>query len=751
MVRLSSLLAALTICFLSMGPAAAQSTVFGDSLFSFNAGQLTPTQDYSLKGLVFAEGHYWVTSSNPPYYDHRLYKISADGSEVVSWTSLATGYHAYSDLAYDGEFLWATDRDHLAQIDPATGTLTGGQIPANFGTYLVAGVTYDPATDHFWVIPQRNAQLQVIHEIDRAGTILNTYANLDSDLTLSLTWDTWSPGGPFLWTVGREEIGFDSRGVVRQFSPALGGFTGVEIETLNRSLYALDVPVGVSFTTDLAPDRATMIVLQAGALLPTDGLDWIVTYDADLQNSPPPAAQLGVTPSSIETQVTEGDTLFVPVYIGNTGTIDLTWDAYVEPTDPSSGGSGELGDVLASIDLTDAVGSTDTTFSGMTFARGHIWATGRSGPDESRLYKIDPSGVLVDSYPIGGLSPFPWSTIASDGDFIYGNDTYTIAVWSIDSTKVVDNILTNSISPSGLTIDPDNEHLYLASGNGAIEVFDRDGDEVRLVVTPYDLEGIAWDDFSPGGPFLWVWVETEGGAASCCEAIQLDPVTGLATGVRFFGEDQGTSPNVPEAATLTRDLVPGTLTLLGLQESADMGYAATTVAYDLDVALAPSWIDLTGATVGSVGPQGTDTLMVAIHGAMADTTTATVLRISSNDLNQPLFAVPVTITMNAAQPVAVEDGGAPTHAFVLEPNYPNPFTSQTHIRFALHEAAEVTLEIFDVRGRRIARIQQAFDPGQHEYVWNGTTTRGQPAASGVYLYTLSVGDVVATRKLMLLR
>jgi len=77
--------------FAGAGPAAAQTTAFGDTLFSFNAGLLTPTPDRALSGVAFAEGHVWVTGFNPPVYDHRLYKISADGSDLVSSTSLATG------------------------------------------------------------------------------------------------------------------------------------------------------------------------------------------------------------------------------------------------------------------------------------------------------------------------------------------------------------------------------------------------------------------------------------------------------------------------------------------------------------------------------------------------------------------------------------------------------------------------------------------------------------------------------------
>jgi len=739
---------------LALLPAAATAqTAFGDTLFSFNAGAITPTGDTVLNGMEFAGGHFWVTGFNPPYYDHRLYRIAADGSEVLSSTSLATGYHAYYDLAYDGEFLWATDRDHLAQIDPATGQLTGEQIPTDFGYYLVQAVAHDPATDHFWVIPQRNGQLQVLHEIDRDGNVLATYPNLDTDYTTSLTWDTWSPGGPFLWTFSREEIGYQSRGVMRQFSPAIGAFTGVEITLVNRSPFAQDSPRGLAMTDALVPGTPTMIAVQAGSLDALDGLDWVVVYDADL-SAGAPGAQITVSPTAIQTEVHEEDTVTIPVVIGSVGELTLDWSAYVQNADPDALGDGELGDVLLSLDVAAADGDPAVVVGGLTFARDHLWLSVRFGFEDRRLLQLDLAGNLVASYPIGGIASFPWRSIASDGDFIYGTDTYTITVWSIDEAQVVDNIFGGN-SADALALDPDNGHFYLGSGNGSIRVLDREGDEVRLVVTPYDIAGLAWDDRSPGGPFLWAWVDLGPDAAgSRCQAIRLDPVTGLATGVSFTGQDQGALADVPAAAAITRDAVAGKLTFLGLQaDDDDPGNEAAIVGYDLDVALPPAWIDLVGATGDTVAPGLADTLLVEIHGTMADTTTAAVIRISSNDLSQPLVEIPVGVAMlEALSSVGVAAGEAAPGALARARNYPNPFNPVTTIAFEARAAGEVTLEIYDLRGRRVTSMsQRVAQPGRHEFVWHGMDAGGRPVASGAYLYTLRADEAALTGRMLLAR
>jgi hypothetical protein len=64
---------------------------------------------------------------------------------------------------------------------------------------------------------------------------------------------------------------------------------------------------------------------------------------------------------------------------------------------------------------------------------------------------------------------------------------------------------------------------------------------------------------------------------------------------------------------------------------------------------------------------------------------------------------------------------------------PNPLTGSTTIGFALPTAAEVSIEIFGVDGRRITTLlSQKRQAGQHSVVWNGRDSRGGPVGQGVY-------------------
>ncbi|MBD3402938.1 T9SS type A sorting domain-containing protein, partial [candidate division GN15 bacterium] len=90
--------------------------------------------------------------------------------------------------------------------------------------------------------------------------------------------------------------------------------------------------------------------------------------------------------------------------------------------------------------------------------------------------------------------------------------------------------------------------------------------------------------------------------------------------------------------------------------------------------------------------------------------------------------------------------GLPTR-FDLHQNYPNPFNPSTEISFSVPEACDVTLEVYNVLGRRvISLIDGRMDAGTHTVTWDATEL-----SSGIYLYRLQAGEYRESRKMMLLK
>lgn len=85
-------------------------------------------------------------------------------------------------------------------------------------------------------------------------------------------------------------------------------------------------------------------------------------------------------------------------------------------------------------------------------------------------------------------------------------------------------------------------------------------------------------------------------------------------------------------------------------------------------------------------------------------------------------------------------------------NYPNPFNAGTVLTFELREPGNVSLVVYDVLGRQVARLVDGFQPsGLHEITWDGTDDNGATLGSGMYFYRIKAGSFSATKKMTLLR
>jgi chitodextrinase len=82
---------------------------------------------------------------------------------------------------------------------------------------------------------------------------------------------------------------------------------------------------------------------------------------------------------------------------------------------------------------------------------------------------------------------------------------------------------------------------------------------------------------------------------------------------------------------------------------------------------------------------------------------------------------------------------------------PNPGVAST-IAFVLPERATVSLDIFDVQGKRVCSLARgAFEAGEHTVMWNGRDDAGGTVANGTYFCRLQVGQTSLVRKLALVR
>lgn len=99
-----------------------------------------------------------------------------------------------------------------------------------------------------------------------------------------------------------------------------------------------------------------------------------------------------------------------------------------------------------------------------------------------------------------------------------------------------------------------------------------------------------------------------------------------------------------------------------------------------------------------------------------------------------------------------EQNGQLPESFELGQNHPNPFNPATSIDYALPTRSQVTIEIFNLLGRKVRTLVDEVKPaGRHSVEWDGIDQNGAAAASGIYLYRIQAGDFVETKKMSLIK
>ncbi|UCH11308.1 MAG: metallophosphoesterase [Fidelibacterota bacterium] len=103
-------------------------------------------------------------------------------------------------------------------------------------------------------------------------------------------------------------------------------------------------------------------------------------------------------------------------------------------------------------------------------------------------------------------------------------------------------------------------------------------------------------------------------------------------------------------------------------------------------------------------------------------------------------------------PAFIKAEGGYVPASYLYPNFPNPFNSTTTIRFGVAEWGEVILSIHDLEGSLVRILfQGTASAGTHSMEWNGISSDGSIAPSGIYICRMLSDNVTQTRKVILLR
>ncbi len=119
----------------------------------------------------------------------------------------------------------------------------------------------------------------------------------------------------------------------------------------------------------------------------------------------------------------------------------------------------------------------------------------------------------------------------------------------------------------------------------------------------------------------------------------------------------------------------------------------------------------------------------------------------SANISIPEFTDDVLLYLRKTVSTGILTVQDPSAKFALDQNFPNPFSPTTVIRYQIPVASLVNLKVYDLSGKVVAiLVNEKQLPGSYQITFNGATL---PA--GIYFYRMQAGDLVETRKFMILR
>ncbi len=121
---------------------------------------------------------------------------------------------------------------------------------------------------------------------------------------------------------------------------------------------------------------------------------------------------------------------------------------------------------------------------------------------------------------------------------------------------------------------------------------------------------------------------------------------------------------------------------------------------------------------------------------------------NSNGHTPPVYTMSGQVIFWTTQAVSTDETPAAVPAVaILHQNYPNPFNPETTIAFALAQAGQAVVKVFDVSGREVTTLlNRSLNRGQHQLRFDGGGL-----SSGVYFARLETQGQVFTRKMLLLK
>ena len=205
---------------------------------------------------------------------------------------------------------------------------------------------------------------------------------------------------------------------------------------------------------------------------------------------------------------------------------------------------------------------------------------------------------------------------------------------------------------------------------------------------------------------------------------------------------------------------PSTTSCLNGNQRASEGWSDICTLFfspdEADTAISPhgvgTYVTFEPSDGGGIRPSPYTTENVSFIGRLSDGAWRSLWNVQfvggdPEDFPVRQTVIPIRARFAVPTAVAVDEAAEVPEQIVLYPNFPNPFNPTTSIRYALPQATEVRLAVYDVLGRQVAVLAEGMKPpGEHRVEVDAGRW-----ASGLYFYTIEAAGQKQTQHMMLIK
>ena len=293
------------------------------------------------------------------------------------------------------------------------------------------------------------------------------------------------------------------------------------------------------------------------------------------------------------------------------------------------------------------------------------------------------------------------------------------------------------------------------------------GDEITRVSTPLEVDAgfsgsAIWETAGANGPEYWEWIANQAAAYQPSYSLTAPTRQDAANGVpapHYFKvvahEYDFPQTRAWESATVTAESIDNLAPPAPIQLTGTRGESGSVqLAWKSDATIP----DLAHFSVYRSGPGGV-TPTRPFFLSNSDAPSYLDMGAPSGPLHYVVTASDVhaneSLPSNVVALFGATDVGGdtpPLTVLTVLQNRPNPFTGSTELQIGLPATGDISVEIYDVAGRRVRTLAvKGARAGWQNVSFSGRDDTGQSLASGVYFYRVSANGTTVTNKMVIAR